>query len=114
MNSMMTTVSAINLTGTTAPQLTFDLAYDIEDQWDFLWVQVSTDGGTTWDTITNTNQVCTHDAGWIGEENGFPADLCAAGIYGFTDYNASWPVPETETFDLSAYIGQTSSCASGT
>ncbi len=106
MNSRMTTSSPINLTGATAPKLSFDLVYDIEDQWDYMWVQASKDGGTTWDTITNTNQVCTHVDGWVGGLNGFPDDLCAAGIYGFTNYNASWPNPELETFDLSKYIGQ--------
>ncbi len=106
MNSRMTTAAAINLAGTTAPKLSFDLVYDIEDQWDYLWVQASTDGGTTWDTITNTNQVCTHVSGWIGAQNGFPDDTCAAGIYGFTNYNASWPNPELEEFDLTPYAGQ--------
>jgi immune inhibitor A len=106
MNSKMTSVASIDLTGTTAPQLSFDLVYDIEDQWDYMWVQASKDGGSTWDTITNTNQVCTHNVDWIGGLNGFPDDLCAAGIYGFTSYNASWPDPETEVFDLSKYIGE--------
>ena len=106
MNSRMTTVNPIDLDGTTAPELVFDLVYDIEDQWDYLWVQVSADAGTTWETITNTNQVCTHVADWVGGLNGFPDDLCAAGIYGFTGYNANWPDPEVEVFDLSAYVGE--------
>ena len=105
LNSMMTTSSPVVLPSG-AITLTFDAAYGIETEWDFLWVQVSADGGTTWDTITNTNTTCTHDSGWIGENNGFPADMCAAGIGGFTDYNASFPDYDTETFDLSAYAGQ--------
>ena len=104
-NSAMTSQSAITLPNE-AITLTFDTAYGIETEWDFLWVQVSADGGTTWDTITNTNTTCTHDPGWIGGLNGFPDDLCAAGLGGFTDYNASFPAPDTETFNLSAYAGQ--------
>ncbi|MBN1889482.1 MAG: immune inhibitor A [Thermoflexales bacterium] len=87
-------------------QLSFDLVYDIEEEWDFLWVQISTDNGTTWKTLTNTNTKCAHDASWIGGEYGFPDDLCAAGLGGFSGYNANWPDPETQTFDLSAYAGQ--------
>ena len=104
-NGMMTTNNPVVLPAG-AITLTFDTAYGIETEWDFLWVQVSTDSGTTWDTITNTNTTCTHDSGWIGGNYGFPTDLCAAGIGGFTDWNASFPSPDTETFDLSAYAGQ--------
>jgi immune inhibitor A len=103
-NGMMTTKNPIAVPA--GATLSFDLVYEIEDQWDFLWVQGSDDAGVTWKTITNTNTVCTHDPSWIGELYGFPADMCAAGIGGFTNYNASWPDPETETFDLSAFAGQ--------
>jgi immune inhibitor A len=91
--------------------LTFDTAYGIEANpdgsgWDFLWVQVSTNAGTTWNTLTNTNTTCTHDPQWVGGSYGFPTDLCGAGLGGFTDYNANFPDPNTETFNLSAYAGQ--------
>ncbi len=103
-NGMMTTKNPIAIpSGAT---LSFDLVYDLEPDWDFLWVQASDDAGATWQTITNTNTVCTHDPSWIGELYGFPADMCAAGIGGFTNYNAAWPSPETETFDLSAFAGE--------
>ena len=104
-NGRMTTKLPIALPSG-AVTLTFDTAYGIETEWDFLWVQVSTDSGTTWNTLTNTNTTCTHDSGWIGGLYGFPTDLCGAGLGGFTDYNASFPDPDTETFDLSAYAGQ--------
>jgi hypothetical protein len=102
----MTTKDPVSLTAGSNITLSFDLVYDIEDQWDYLWVQVSDDGGTTWDTLTNTNTVCTHVSGWIGGLYGFPDDLCAAGIGGFTNYNANWPDPEVQNFDLSAYAGK--------
>lgn len=82
--------------------LSFKLLYDIEDYWDFLFVQASTDGGATWETLTNANTVCDHDPGWIGELNGLPADMCAAGIGGFTSYTPSYPDYETQTFALDA------------
>ena len=100
-NARMTTNATIAIPAGGAT-LSFDLVYDIEDIWDFLWVQASEDG-TTWTTLANANTSCAHDAGWIGEEYGFPADLCTAGIEGFTNYNASWPNPELETFDLAAF-----------
>lgn len=46
--------------GTTAPELTFDLWYDIEEDWDYLYVEISTDGGQAWEVLpadgtTDTN-----------------------------------------------------------
>jgi immune inhibitor A len=106
-NAMMTTADPIDLSAATAATLTFDLVYDIEDEWDFLWVQVSEDG-VTWPysyTLTNANTQCEHDAGWIGGEYDFPEDLCGAGIGGFYGYNANWPDPEEQVFDLSDFVG---------
>ncbi len=106
-NAMMTTVDPIAIPEAGAT-LSFDLVYDIEDEWDFLWVQVSEDG-VTWDpndTLSNENTKCEHDSGWIGGLNGFPEDLCAAGIGGFWGWNENWPDPEVQAFDLSAYAGQ--------
>lgn len=106
MNGMMTTKNPIAIpAGAQQASLAFDLVYDIEDQWDFLWVQASEDG-LNWTTLTNANTVCTHDPDWIGELYGFPADMCAAGIGGFTNYNANWPDPEVQTLDLTAFAGK--------
>jgi immune inhibitor A len=103
-NSMMTSKAPIAVPAGGAT-LSFDLVYDIEEQWDFLWIQASEDG-TTWTTLTNANTVCEHDVGWIGGLNGFPEDLCAAGIGGLTGYNANWPDPEVQQFDLGAFAGK--------
>jgi immune inhibitor A len=105
-NAAMTTKNPIALTGGTTATLTFETAYGIETEWDFMWVQVSTDGGATWKTMTNTHTTCDHDPSWIGELYGFPADLCGAGLGGLTDYNAAFPNPGTETFDLTPFVGQ--------
>lgn len=85
--------------------LSFDLVYDIEEQWDFMWVQASEDG-KTWTTLTNNNTRCDHVADWVGSLYGLPDDLCAAGIGGFTGYNEEWPGPQAQTFDLSAFAGK--------
>ncbi|MEW6585115.1 MAG: M6 family metalloprotease domain-containing protein, partial [Nitrospirota bacterium] len=104
-NAMMTLNNPIDIPGG-ATALSFQSSYDIESEWDFLWVQASTDGGTTWTTLTNANTICTHDAGWIGGLYGFPDDLCAAGIGGFTGTSAAYPSYSPETFDLSSFAGQ--------
>jgi immune inhibitor A len=103
-NAMMTTKNTIAIPPTAT--LTFSTAYGVETEWDFFWVQVSTNLGGSWQTLTNTHTTCTHDVGWIGGLYGFPADLCGAGLGGFTGYNAGFPTYETETFDLGAYAGQ--------
>jgi len=107
-NAMMTTKNPIDLTGAPTATLSFDMVYDTEDEWDFLWVQVSPDG-VNWDpadTLTNANTQCVHNSGWIGGAYGFPEDLCGAGIGGFYGWNPSWPDPDEEVFDLTAYAGR--------
>lgn len=78
--------------------LTFDTLYDIEEQWDFGFVQVSTDDGATWTTLSNADTRTDIVA------EGYPSikdQLTSGG--GFTGYSGGW-VPES--FDLSAYAGQ--------
>ena len=99
-NPAMTTAQPISLPVGSNYTLTFETAYGIETEWDFMWVQASTNGGTTWNTLTNTNTTCTHVSGWIGDLYNMDGEC------GFTDYNASFPDPDTETFNLSAYAGQ--------
>lgn len=48
-------VTNVDLTGKTTAALTFDAWYDIEPQWDFAFVQVSTDNGATWKSLGNNN-----------------------------------------------------------
>lgn len=104
-NSEMTLLTPISLPASPTATLSFNLAWDIEEQWDFLWVQVSNDNGLTWQTLSNGDTTCGHSDSWIGGLNGFPEDLCAAGIGGFTGTNAAWPGFASESFDLSAYAG---------
>lgn len=98
----MTTPIAIPSADT---NLTFQAAWDIETHWDFLWVQASADGGTTWQTLTNAHTSTSHDPDWIGGINGFPDDLAAAGIGGFSGKSANYPLLQTENFSLSQFAG---------
>lgn len=83
-----------DLSGTTAPAFSFDTWFDIELDWDYTYVQVSTDGGATWTNLLNNE-----------------------GVFATTDPNSSfaWWGPGgltgtyqgTLTYDLSAYAGGT-------
>jgi len=46
-------VGTVDLSGMTEATLTFDTYYAIEENWDFGFVQISTDGGTTWTSLEN-------------------------------------------------------------
>lgn len=77
------------------PTLTFDHFYDIEEQWDFGVVQVSTDNGETWTSLANENtRSDVVDEGHPTIKDNVP---------GFTGHLTDWT---SESFDLSAYAGQ--------
>jgi len=76
--------------------LTFDTYYDIEDFWDFGFVQVSTDGGETWTSLENEYTTCEHDP------DAHP-DI-VANLPGLTGWSEDWI---TMSFDLSDYAGLT-------
>lgn len=74
--------------------LSFETKYQIEVDWDFGFVQVSTDGGLTWTSIENDYTTATHNA------NAYPAIVeNLPGLSGEMD----WTNME---FDLSDYVGQ--------
>ncbi|UCG83324.1 MAG: immune inhibitor A [Dehalococcoidia bacterium] len=74
--------------------LTFDTFYDIEDYWDFGFVQVSTDGGYTWTSLGNAYTTSAHDPG--------AHPTVVANLPGLTWLSVGWV---TMSFDLSAYAG---------
>jgi hypothetical protein len=76
-------------------KLTFSTRYDIENGYDFGYVQVSTDGGTTWTNIAGT-----------GTSNTSASDLVNYGNLG-NGITGSQPTWTPATFDLSAYAGKT-------
>ncbi len=81
------------------PTLTLVTKWGIESFWDFGFVQVSTDGGNTWTSLSNAYTSSEHDPSALG--------AIVANLPGLTDYNPSWPDFDTILFDLSAYEGQT-------
>lgn len=88
-------VRAVDLTGLETATLTFDTFYQVEEQWDFAFVQVSTDGGETWTSLANANT----RSDVVSE--GHPTVV--ANVPGFTGTNGGWT---TEAFDLTPYAGQ--------
>ena len=75
--------------------LTFDTYWDIEDYWDFGFVQVSTDGGHTWTSLANDYTVADFDA------SAHPDII--ANLPGLTGYSGGWM---NLSYDLTAYAGQ--------
>ncbi|MCO6450023.1 MAG: immune inhibitor A [Caldilineales bacterium] len=86
----------VDLTGASTAELTFYHHYDIEEDWDYGFVQVSTDEGATWTSLANENTTDTYDPNAI--------DYVIDNLPGFTAHNDGWTM---ETFDMSAYAGQT-------
>jgi hypothetical protein len=76
--------------------LTFDSFWNEEEGWDFGFVQISTDGGASYQslTCTDTTTQTNPDALPTAKEN----------VPGFTGYSAAW---KPQTCSLSAYAGQT-------
>jgi hypothetical protein len=84
-----------DLTDVDTATLTFDHYLDIEEQWDFGVVQVSTDGGHTWKSLENE-----HTRSDLVEE-GYPK--IKENLPGFTGHQKEW---RKETFNLSEYAGK--------
>ncbi|MQR94940.1 immune inhibitor A domain-containing protein [Fictibacillus phosphorivorans] len=88
-------VTNVNLTGKKSATLTFDAWYDIEEQWDFAFVQVSEDNGATWKSIGNANTRSDVTS------QGYPTILNS--MPGFTGNSNGW---QGQEFDLSQYAGK--------
>ncbi len=78
------------------PSLVFDTKYDTEQHFDSFFVQVSTDGGETYQSLANAHTTCDLDPGAAANlKNNCP---------GLNGDSGGWV---TETFDLTPYAGQT-------
>ena len=77
-------------------QLSFDTLYDTEESWDFGFVQVSTDGGETYQSLATEDTQPRHD----------PEAVAGAveNLPGLTGDSGRW---KTEHADLSPYAGKT-------
>jgi len=74
--------------------LTFDTYWDIEDYWDFGFVQVSTDGGHTWTSLANAYTTDLYDP------SAHPTVI--ENLPGLTGWSGGWM---NVSYDLSAYTG---------
>lgn len=83
-----------DLTNVGTATLKFDHYYNIEEAWDYGFVQVSTDNGQTWESLANGNTRTDLDP------HGYPA--ISENLPGFTGTNEVWA---TEEFDLTPYAG---------
>jgi hypothetical protein len=86
----------VDLTGETEAVLSLDALWDIEDYWDFAFVQVSADGGETWTSLENEFTTYDHDP------DAYPAII--DNLPGITEWIGG--VWVNMAFDLSDYAGQ--------
>ena len=79
-----------------AAELTFNAFWNEEEGWDFGFVQVSTDGGMSYQSLTCTDTTT--------ETNPDALPTAKENVPGFTGFSETW---KAETCSLSAYAGQT-------
>ena len=77
------------------PTMRFSALWDIEQGWDFAFLQVSDDGGATWHSLSTADTTAEHDPGAQAE--------AVANLPGFTGDSGTW---QSESVDLSAYAGK--------
>ncbi len=83
------TVPAVSGNGA-EPELTYRYWHDIEEEWDYLYVSASVDGGATWDVLQASG---TTDANPVGNSYG----------YGYTGDSGGW---QDGTASLADYAGR--------
>ena len=94
-SSDMTLTRAFDLTGLSQATLKTWLWYDIEEDWDYAYIEVSTDGGQTWDILRGQY---TTDSNPNGNSFG----------HGYTGKSRSGdqaPIWVEEEIDLTPYVG---------
>jgi hypothetical protein len=79
-----------------AATLAFDALWNQELGWDFLFAQISTDGGSTYNSLTCTDTTT--------ETNPDALPTAKDNVPGFTGYSGGW---KQQTCSLAAYAGQT-------
>ena len=94
-DSDMTLTHTFDLSGVEQASLQFWTWYDIEEGWDFAYVEVSTDGGQTWDILPGRYTTTENKSG-----NSFG--------HAWTGISGGGETPQwvEEEVDLSAYAGQ--------
>jgi immune inhibitor A len=95
-DTMDTTLTrSVDLTGTPSAQLRFSLWMDIEDSYDYFYVEASRDGGTTWTTLPGTHSTTANPNGQ-NYGNGY------TGKSGTATGTPGW---WQEQVDLTPYVG---------
>ena len=94
-DSDATLTRAFDLSGLEAATLQVWMWYDLEVDYDYAYVEVSTDGGETWDMLSNEHTTTSNPSG-----NSYGPAL--TGLSGGGD-EAEWSL---ETFDLSPYANR--------
>jgi immune inhibitor A len=79
------------------PALTLVTKYGMETTYDFGFVQISTDNGLTWTSLSNQYTTSNYATDVQAIINNMP---------GLNDYNPDWPNYTTMTFNLTAYAGK--------
>jgi PGF-pre-PGF domain-containing protein len=85
--------NSFNLTNVSSATLTFSTMYDAEYGWDFGYVEVSVNNGSSWSQLSGTTTTTYRDA------------FAYVGIPGAPAYTGSLGGWATETVDLSPYAG---------
>jgi len=89
-----------DFTNVTTPVLNFDMAFDLEFDWDIAYVEYTTDGGTNWDVLGTSL-----DPNWYNS-NTLPGSNC------INCPGAQWTGTEATmqqySYDLSAFSGESS------
>jgi Immune inhibitor A-like, MAM domain len=89
-------VKSVSVPAGAGATLTFNALWNQELGWDFGFVQVSTDGGATYTSLTCTDTTTQTDPGAL--------PTAKQNVPGFTGYSGGW---KAETCSLAAYAGQT-------
>lgn len=93
--SDVTLTRAFDLSGLETATLEVWMWYDLELDYDYAYVEISTDGGASWEILDNERTTTTNPSG-----NSYGPGLTGSSGGG------SEPVWSLETFDLSPYAGQ--------
>jgi immune inhibitor A len=101
-DSMMTLTRAFDLSSVRQATLQFATWYELEKDWDYGFVAVSTDGGTTWTTLKGTTTT-TDDPQGHNYGNGLNGVSGAPGVETDSGTRGQWV---DEQFDMSAYAGR--------
>jgi immune inhibitor A len=93
LDAKLTMAAPLDFTDAVSPTLTFNTFYDIEEGWDFGFVQASTDGGETWTSLPGTTTTDEHD----------PDCYFIEELPGYSGFSGEWL---EETVDLTDYAGE--------